>query len=101
MLTLHFQIQRRIQHLVKHVFFFKNLLYRCLIGYRIPLWQKFFFKILTFLNPLIKLVTLLKEILKCPECQISWKLERISIVGTNFPESIILGQDHEFQVLYS
>ena len=58
-------------------------------------------KVLTFLNPLIKFVTLLKEILKCPECQISWKLEHILILGPNLPGYIILDQDHQFQVLYS
>ena len=33
--------------------------------------EKKCFKVLTFINPLIKFVTLLKEILKCPESQIS------------------------------
>ena len=36
-------------------------------------------------TPLIKFITLLKEILKCPECQISWKLKHISFLGPNFP----------------
>ena len=63
--------------------------------------EKKLFKALTFLNPLIKFVTLSKEIFKCPQCQISSKLGYISILGSNMPKSIILGQDHQFQVLYS
>ena len=65
-----------------------------------PLERKLF-NVLRFLNPLIKFVTLLKEIQKCPECQISRKLEHIPILGPNLPESIISGQDHQFQVLHS
>ena len=52
------------------------------------------FEILTFLNPLIKFVTSLEGILKCPECHISRKLEHISVFGANLLESIILGEDH-------
>ena len=77
-------------------FFSKN----SLLDVYAPLEEKHF-KVLTFLNPLIKFITLLKEIKKCPECQIPCKLEHISILRPNLPESIILGQDHQFQVLYS
>ena len=47
------------------------------------------FKVLTFLNPLIKFVTW------------KWKLDHISILGPSLSESRILCQDHQFQVLYS
>ena len=60
------------------------------------LWKKSF---LRFWHSLI--LTLLKEIWRCPKCQISWKLEHISILGPNLPEFIILGQYYQFQILYS
>ena len=105
--------------------------------------EKKLFKVLKFLNPLIKFITLLKEIKKCPERQISWKLERtfqfcdqicpnpwfwVNIInskyyihnlhvrfaisaiikikahfslGTQFCKFIILGQGHQFQLIYS
>ena len=37
----------------------------------------------------------------CPECQILWKLEQISVLGPNLPDSIIVGQDLQFQALHS
>ena len=63
-------------------------------------WVKQFFSV-SVVNPLIKFVRLLKEIYKFPECQILWKLEHISILWLKLPESIILVQDYQFQVLYS
>ena len=97
--ALHFKTQKHIQHLIKH-FFSKNSSLDVWLGTEYPSGKKLF-KVLTFLNPSIKFVTILKEIQKCPECQISWTLEYISILGTNLPKCIILGQDQQFQVLYS
>ena len=58
-MALHFKIQRRIQHPVKHLrCFFRKLIVRCLTGFRIPLLEKTF-KTLSFVNPLIKSVILL------------------------------------------
>ena len=55
-----FKIQRRIQHPVKHLrCFCKKLIVRCLTRFRISFLKKAF-KVLSFLNPLLKLVTLLK-----------------------------------------
>ena len=72
-------------------------LYWKLLGCRIPHWKKIP-KVLIFLSPLIKSVTLLKEILKCSECQISWQLKYISTLGQNLPKSTISGQNNQFQV---
>ena len=70
-MTIHFKIQRRIQRLVKHVSPQKTPYYMFdWVQNSYPARKKAF-EILTFLNPLIKFVTSLEEILKCPECQIS------------------------------
>ena len=63
--------------------------------------EKKLFKVLTFLSALIKFVALLKEILKCPECQNFMKIWAHFSFGPNLSESIILGQEHQFQALYS
>ena len=59
-MTLHFKIQRHIQHLVKHVFFQKTPYYMFDWVQNTPLEKKVF-KILTFLNLLLKFVMLLEE----------------------------------------
>ena len=62
--------------------------------------EKKLFKVLIFLNPLIKFVTLLQKILKYPECEISWKFEHISILGPNLPKFLFSGQDPQFEISY-